>query len=70
MLGTTFMGPAVIAEEHPNPTADLLSLIAAQEKAGVYEHSLWIKRGHKNRDVHSGRLERTYVSRLETELNK
>ncbi|KAJ8356527.1 hypothetical protein SKAU_G00193210 [Synaphobranchus kaupii] len=26
--------------------------------------------GHKNRDVHSGRLERTYASRLETKLSK
>lgn len=34
----------VVAEE-PGPTADLSSLIQAQEEAGVYEKSVWLKRG-------------------------
>ncbi|KAJ8369508.1 hypothetical protein SKAU_G00095360 [Synaphobranchus kaupii] len=28
------------------------------------------REGHKNRDVHSGRLERTYINRLQTKLSK
>ncbi|KAJ8351926.1 hypothetical protein SKAU_G00234020 [Synaphobranchus kaupii] len=46
------------------------SMNASTDSGAEEEPSTPPPKGHKNRDEHSGKLERTYVSKLETKLSK